>query len=325
VATINKPFTTKNDVEASGVLKSLNSAANEGGEIQLALPSSGSTLSGPIVIDVYQDKFRIFDSVSLKGAYIDLTAAGATVGSNLLAGGGGGATTLDGLTDVAISTPPTGAFLRYSGTEWVDSDQTITLGGNFTTSGAFAITLTATATTSLTLPTTGTLATLDGNETFTNKTLTSPVLNTPSLTLSTTSSTDDGRLSWDTTYHHSLIGDGTNSRVVSTLPGYAIAAKTSGSPYTLLAADANTIIRINTAGAYTVNIPTNSTAYTIGTQIHFVQTGNGQVTIQALTSGTTTIISTGATTTAPKLRTTNSMATAIKLDTETWIVTGDVV
>jgi len=246
VATTNRSFRTTGsitagtDIEATGVLKSNQSQTNEGGEIQLSLPSSGSTLSGPVVIDVYQDKFRIFDSVSLKGAFIDLTAAGATVGSNLLAGGGGGATTLDGLTDVAITSPATGAFLRYSGTEWVDSDQTLTLSGNTTIgSSTHTVAFVTSANTSVTLPTTGTLTTLDGTETFTNKTLTSPVLNTPSLTLSTTSNTADGRLSWDTTYHHSLIGDGTNSRVVSTLPGYAIAAKTSGSPYTLVAGDAN--------------------------------------------------------------------------------------
>jgi hypothetical protein len=46
----------------------------------------------------------------------------------------------------------------------------ISLGGAFTTSGAFATTLTATAATTLTLPTAGTLATLAGTEALTNKT-----------------------------------------------------------------------------------------------------------------------------------------------------------
>jgi hypothetical protein len=63
------------------------------------------------------------------------------------------------------------------GTGVANTGKTITLGGNLTTSGAFATTLTSTALTSVTLPTTGTLATLAGTETLTNKTLTSPTLN----------------------------------------------------------------------------------------------------------------------------------------------------
>ena len=79
------------------------------------------------------------------------------------------------------------------GTGVANTGKTITLGGNIstagalttagslTTSGAYGVTLTATNTTSLTLPTTGTLSTLAGTETLTNKTLTSPTLTTPVL------------------------------------------------------------------------------------------------------------------------------------------------
>jgi hypothetical protein len=57
------------------------------------------------------------------------------------------------------------------GTGVNNGSSTITLGGNLVTSGAFATTLTSTAATNVTLPTTGTLATLAGTETFTNKTI----------------------------------------------------------------------------------------------------------------------------------------------------------
>jgi hypothetical protein len=65
---------------------------------------------------------------------------------------------------------------QYGGTGVNNSGKTITIGGNFTTSGAHTTTLTTTANTSVTLPTTGTLATLAGSETFTNKTLTFPII-----------------------------------------------------------------------------------------------------------------------------------------------------
>jgi hypothetical protein len=51
-----------------------------------------------------------------------------------------------------------------------------------TGSGNFAYTRTLTGTTNVTFPTTGTLATLAGSETFTNKTLTSPSITTGTLT-----------------------------------------------------------------------------------------------------------------------------------------------
>lgn len=61
----------------------------------------------------------------------------------------------------------------YGGTGVNNGSKTITLNGNFTTAGSaeHSTTLTTTANTAVTLPTTGTLATLAGQETLTNKTL----------------------------------------------------------------------------------------------------------------------------------------------------------
>ena len=66
---------------------------------------------------------------------------------------------------------------QYGGTGVNNSGKTITLGGSFTHTGAHTLGVTTTANTSVTLPTTGTLATLAGSETFTNKTLTTPTIN----------------------------------------------------------------------------------------------------------------------------------------------------
>jgi len=134
---------------SSTYLKSSNSAGDEGGEILLAKPATNSTISGTgVTIDVYQNKLRIFEQGgSARGAYIDLTAASAGVGTNLLSSGGG-ATTLDGLSDVVITAAATGDILRFDGTNWVDTaESSITVG---TATVGSTVTLTADNTTNAT-------------------------------------------------------------------------------------------------------------------------------------------------------------------------------
>ena len=100
----------------------------------------------------------------------------------------------------------------------------------------------------------------------------------------------------------------------------------TGTTYTPALTDANALVTLNNASAISVTIPTNaSVAYPIGTQISFAWvTGAGQPTISAVTPGTTTVLSVGAVAASPKLRVANSVATAIKIATDSWLVTGDV-
>jgi hypothetical protein len=100
----------------------------------------------------------------------------------------------------------------------------------------------------------------------------------------------------------------------------------TGTTYTFALTDANNeLITADNSSAQTYSIPTNaSVAFPIGCQINIIQIGTGQVTINAVTSGTTTILSNGATAAAPKLRVRYSSATCIKVATDTWYVIGDI-
>lgn len=87
----------------------------------------------------------------------------------------------------------------------------------------------------------------------------------------------------------------------------------------------NKLVTMSVASANDFLIPTNaSVAFPIGSVINVIRIGAGQTTIKAVTSGTTTISSTGATATAPKLRAQFSAASCIKVATDTWYVVGDI-
>jgi hypothetical protein len=179
----------------------------------------------------------------------------------------------------------TNAFQYYDGAAWADVSNPGDITGVTAGTGLSGGGTSGAVTVSIDTAVTADLTTA---QTLTNKTLTSPTINDPKLNLSINANT--------------------------------------ATTYTFVLADNGKLVTSNNASAQTLSIPTNaSVAYPVGTQINVAWiTGAGQPTIQAVTSGTTTVLSTGGTSTAPKLRVVNSVASCIKIATDTWLVTGDV-
>ena len=120
-----------------------------------------------------------------------------------------------------------------------------------------------------------------------------------------------------------LSGGGTSGAIALTRSA-TYTAKTDN--YTVASGDEFNLFSMNNAITKQFSIPTDATFnFAVGTEINFFWiTGAGQPTIGAVTPGTTTVISTGATSATPKLRVANSAATAIKIAANSWLVVGDI-
>ena len=147
-------------------------------------------------------------------------------------------------------------------------------------------------------------ATINGVETLTNKTLTSPVITSASAVGGTITSA-------------SVIG-GTIDQATITQFQTTLSFNQRTASYTLALSDRDRIVEVSNAGATTLTVPLDSSVnFPTGSTVTVLQTGAGQVTI-AGTGGVTVNGTPGL-----KLRTQWSMATLIKRAANTWVVSGD--
>lgn len=119
-------------------------------------------------------------------------------------------------------------------------------------------------------------------------------------------------------------GDVLSAADVNSFVAFTINAQ-SGSTYTLASTDQyQVLVQTTYASTKTVSIPTDATyAFPTGTAITFLNTGAGLLTINAVSSGTTTVTSAGATSAAPTLAQYKT-AVAIKTAANAWTVVGAV-
>lgn len=119
-----------------------------------------------------------------------------------------------------------------------------------------------------------------------------------------------------------VTGDVLTSGMFNGLTSFTVGTANTAD-YTAVSADQYQVLQLmNKATAIAFKIPTNaSVAFPIGTALTVLNIGAGTCTISAVTSGTTTILSAGATAAAPTLAQYKS-AVCIKTGTDAWYVVG---
>jgi hypothetical protein len=117
-------------------------------------------------------------------------------------------------------------------------------------------------------------------------------------------------------------GDVLTAATYNSLPTFTVGTANTAD-YTAVLADQYQVLEVmNKATAIAFNIPTNaSVAFPIGTVLTVLNIGLGVCTIKAVTSGTTAVLSAGATAAQPTLAQYKSAA-CIKTGTDTWYVVG---
>jgi hypothetical protein len=117
-------------------------------------------------------------------------------------------------------------------------------------------------------------------------------------------------------------GDVLSAAMFNGLVAFTLNSQT-GTTYTLASTDQYQVLVVTSnAGTKTVSIPTDATyAFPNGTAITILNTGAGLLTVNAVTSGTTTVTSAGGTSAAPTVAQYKSCV-AIKVSTNAWTIVG---
>jgi hypothetical protein len=117
-------------------------------------------------------------------------------------------------------------------------------------------------------------------------------------------------------------GDVLSAAMFNGLVSFTLNSQT-GTTYTLASTDQYQVLVVTSnAGTKTVSIPTDATyAFPNGTAITILNTGAGLLTVNAVTSGTTTITSAGTTSAAPTVGQYKSCV-AIKISANAWTIVG---
>lgn len=117
-------------------------------------------------------------------------------------------------------------------------------------------------------------------------------------------------------------GDVLTAATVNGLVTFTVGSDQTADYTAVLADQYQVLVPMNKATAVAFKIPTNaSVAFPIGTAITVLNKGAGTVTISAVTSGTTTVLSAGAVAASPTLAQYKT-AVCIKTATDTWYVVG---
>ena len=119
-----------------------------------------------------------------------------------------------------------------------------------------------------------------------------------------------------------VTGDVLTSGMFNGLVAFTLNAQT-GTTYTAVSTDQyQVLVTMSNASANAFKIPTNaSVAFAVGTVITVMNIGAGTCTISAVTPGTTTVLSGGATAASPTLAQYKSAA-CIKTGTDAWYIVG---